>query len=117
MLSDKAGELGRLLGQSAEYQALKRANEALQEDAALVTALRRMDALRDEAQRLLMRGEQPTEAMEQELEQLLGTVQGNLLYQRMLSANENFDKVMVQVNQWIGEGMKRGATSSIITLG
>ena len=40
-----------------------------------------------------------------------------MLYQRMLSANENFEKLMVQVNQWIGEGIQRGATSSIITLG
>ncbi|MEK0431592.1 MAG: hypothetical protein RL139_1396 [Gemmatimonadota bacterium] len=117
MLSDKAGELGRLIGQSAEYQALKRANTAIQEDATLMEALRRMDALRDEAQRMIARGEQPTEAMEQELEQLLGGIQGNALYQRMLAANENFDKVMVQVNQWITEGIKRGATSSIITLG
>ena len=29
MLSDKATELGRLIGQSAEYQAVKRANESL----------------------------------------------------------------------------------------
>ena len=117
MLNDKAGELGRLIGQSAEYQALKRANEALKDETALVAALRRMDALRDEAQHMIQRGEQPTEAMEQELEQLLGTVQANTLYQRMLAANENFEKLMVQVNQWIGEGIQRGATSSIITLG
>jgi cell fate (sporulation/competence/biofilm development) regulator YlbF (YheA/YmcA/DUF963 family) len=117
MLNDKAGELGRLIGQSAEYQALKRANEALKDETALVAALRRMDALRDEAQQMLQRGEQPTEAMEQELELLLGTVQANASYQRMLAANENFEKLMGQVNQWIGEGIQRGATSSIITLG
>ena len=55
--------------------------------------------------------------MEQELDQLLTKVQGSMLYQRVLAANENFDKVMVQVNQWILEGIKKGATSSIITLG
>ena len=38
-------------------------------------------------------------------------------YQRVLVANENFDKVMVQVNQWILDGIKKGAASSIITLG
>ena len=45
MLSDKAQELGRLIGQSAEYQAVKRANEALNEDREVVTALQRMDTL------------------------------------------------------------------------
>jgi hypothetical protein len=35
----------------------------------------------------------------------------------MMVANENFDKVMTQVNQWMVDGIKKGATSSIITLG
>ena len=39
------------------------------------------------------------------------------LYQRVISANENFDKVMVQVNQWMLDGIKKGSVSSIITLG
>jgi cell fate (sporulation/competence/biofilm development) regulator YlbF (YheA/YmcA/DUF963 family) len=117
MLSEKATELGRLIGQSAEYQAVKRANEALNGEREVITALQRMDALRNEAQAMIEKGEQPTEAMEQELDQLLTKVQGNMLYQRVISSNENFDKVMVQVNQWILEGIKKGATSSIITLG
>ena len=44
-------------------------------------------------------------------------VQVNGTYQRVMVANENFDKVMVQVNQWILDGIKKGAASSIITLG
>lgn len=117
MLSEKATELGRLIGQSSEYQAVKRANEALNGEREVITALQRMDALRNEAQAMIEKGEHPTEAMEQELDQLLTKVQGNTLYQRVISSNENFDKVMVQVNQWILDGIKKGATSSIITLG
>lgn len=117
MLSDKAGELGRLIGQSVEYQAVKRANDALNGDREVLPALQRMDTLRHEAQDAIERGEHPTPAMEQELDQLLTKVQGNGLYQRVISTNENFDKVMVQVNQWILEGIKKGSTSSIITLG
>ena len=117
MLNDKAVELGRLIGQSAEYQALKRANEALNDDREVVTALQRMDALRTEAQTMIERGEQPTPQMEQELDVLLTKVQGSTIYQRVIAANENFDKVMRQVNDWILEGIKKGAVSSIITLG
>ena len=117
MLSDKATELGRLIGQSAEYQAVKRANEGVQGDRDVIAALQRMDTLRNEAQTMIERGEQPTAAMEEELDRLLTKVQANALYQRVIATNENFDKVMVQVNQWILEGIKRGATSSIITLG
>ncbi|MBX3175201.1 MAG: YlbF family regulator [Gemmatimonadaceae bacterium] len=117
MLQDKAVEVGRLIGQSAEYQAVKRANEALNGDREVVTALQRMEQLRAEAQELIGRGEQPSEQMEQELDTLLQKVQGNSLYQQFVAANENFDKVMVQVNQWMLEGIRKGATSSIITLG
>jgi cell fate (sporulation/competence/biofilm development) regulator YlbF (YheA/YmcA/DUF963 family) len=117
MLSEKATEVGRLIGQSAEYQAVKRANEALNGDKEVVTALQRMETLRHEASAMIERGEQPTPAMEQELDQLLTKVQASSLYQRFVAANENFDKVMVQVNQWMLDGIKKGATSSIITLG
>lgn len=117
MLSDKAVELGRLIGQSAEYQAVKRANEALNDEKEVVASLQRMETLRRDAQAMIEKGEQPTPEMEQELDGLLGTVQGNAHYQRFVAANENFDKVMHQVNQWMLDGIKKGATSSIITLG
>ena len=60
---------------------------------------------------------EPAEGPRLELDQLLTKVQGSTIYQRVIAANENFDKVMMQVNQWILEGIKKGATSSIITLG
>jgi cell fate (sporulation/competence/biofilm development) regulator YlbF (YheA/YmcA/DUF963 family) len=117
MLNDRAVELGRLIGQSDEYKAVRRANDALGGDAEAVALLQRMEALRVEASHMIERGEQPTAEMETELEQLLGKVQVNPLYQRMIVAQENFDKIMMQVNQWILEGIKKGAASGIITLG
>ena len=116
MLQDKAVELGRLIGQSPEYQALKRANDALQNDREAATLLRQMEQLRVDAQRMIERGEQPTEEMERQLDELLGKVQVSGSYQRAIAAQENFDKVMMKVNDMIMEGIKKGATSSIITL-
>ncbi len=117
MLNERAVELGRLIGQSDEYKAVRRANDALGADKEAVTLLQQMEKLRRQAAEMMDRGEQPTAEMEQELEQLLGQVQVNPLYQRMIVAQENFDKIMMQVNQWILEGIKKGATSGIITLG
>lgn len=117
MLNERAVELGRLIGQSAEYQAVKRANDALQSDKPAMELLQKMEKLRLEAQRLIEKGNNPTPEMEQELDTLLGVVQTNPTYQRVVVTNENFDKVMVQVNQWILDGIRKGATSSIITLG
>ena len=117
MIEDKAKELGRLIGQSSEYQAVKRASDALQVDKDTVALLQKMEQLRVDAQRMMQRGERPSEEMEQQLDSLLGQIQGRPTYQRLLVAQENFDKVMGRVNDWILEGIEKGATSSIITLG
>lgn len=116
MLEDKARDLGRVIGQSTEYQAVKRSSDALNADREAVVILQQMEKIRTDAQQLIQRGEQPTQEMEQQLDDLLSKVQTNPVYQRAISAQENFDKVMYQVNNWIMEGMKKGATSSIITL-
>ncbi len=116
MLEEKAKELGKMIGQSPEYQAVKRSSEALNGDREAVTVLQEMEKIRTDAQAMIQRGEQPTQEMEQQLDDLLSKVQTNAVYQRAISAQENFDKVMYQVNNWIMDGMKKGATSSIITL-
>ena len=117
LLQDKAADLGRLIGQSAEYQAVKRAGEALNADREAVALLQQMERLQTDAQRMIQRGEQPGEEMERQLDELLGKIQGNALYQRMAVSEENFNKLMQRVNEWIGEGIRKGAASSIITLG
>jgi cell fate (sporulation/competence/biofilm development) regulator YlbF (YheA/YmcA/DUF963 family) len=117
LLEEKARELGRLIGQSSEYQEVKRSSDSLNADREAVTILREMEKLRLDAQKMIQRGEHPSEEMEKQLDDLLTRVQENSIYQRAVSAQENFDKVMYQINNWILDGMKKGATSSIITLG
>jgi cell fate (sporulation/competence/biofilm development) regulator YlbF (YheA/YmcA/DUF963 family) len=116
MLEDKARELGRVIGQSPEYMAVRKSSEALNSDREAVTILQQMEKIRADAQLMIQRGEQPTEEMERQLDDLLSKVQGNPVYQRAISAQENFDKFMYQVNNWIMEGMKKGGASPIITL-
>ncbi|HEY5062572.1 MAG TPA: YlbF family regulator [Gemmatimonadaceae bacterium] len=116
MIEDKAKELGRLIGQSTEYKAVKRSSDALNDDKPTVGLLQKMEELRMNAQRMMQKGERPTEAMERELDTLLSDVQTRPTYQRLLVAQENFDKVMARVNDWILEGIEKGASSPIITL-
>ena len=116
MLEEKAKELGRLIGQSPEYQALKRSSEMLNEDRDAVALLQQMEKLRADAQDLIQRGENPTPQMEEQLDTMLEKIQAQPAYQRAVSSQENFDKIMLRVNQWIMEGMKKGAASPIITL-
>jgi hypothetical protein len=55
--------------------------------------------------------------MERQLDSLLSQIQVTPTYQRLVVAQENFDKVMSRVNEWILQGIEKGAASPIITLG
>ncbi len=114
MLESKAKDLGRTIGQSDEYKAVKRSSETLNADREATTVLRQMEKIRQDAQTMIDRGEEPTSEMEQQLDTLLQQVQVNSAYQAAISAQDNFDKLMLRVNQWIAEGIRTGATSSII---
>ncbi len=89
----------------------------MNEDRDAVALLKEMERLRGEAQQMIQRGENPTPEMEQQLDTMLEKIQIQPVYQRAVTAQENFDKVMMRVNQWIMDGMKKGAASPIITLG
>ncbi len=114
MLEDKAKDLGRTIGQSDEYKNVKRSSEALNGDREATAILRQMEKIRTDAQAMIDRGEEPTPEMEQQLDTLLHQVQVNSTYQRAISAQDNFDKLMLRVNQWIADGIRSGATSQII---
>ncbi len=116
MLEEKAKDLGRQIGQSAEYQALKRSNDVLTADSEASGVLRRLSQLRSEAQEFIERDEQPPAEMEQELDTLLRKVEINPSYQLAIVAQTNFDKLMMRVNEWISDGIRTGAVSKIITL-
>ncbi len=118
MIEDKAKDLGRLIGQSNEYQEVKRAERrAERRQGHGRDCCRRWSSSASTLSACSQRGERPTEAMEKELDVLLGQIQGRATYQRLLVAQENFDKTMARVNDWILDGLEKGAASSIITLG
>jgi cell fate (sporulation/competence/biofilm development) regulator YlbF (YheA/YmcA/DUF963 family) len=117
MLEDKARDLGRAIGQMPEYLAFKQANETVGADSTAVELLRKVEELRIQAQQAMARGEEPSEELEAQLEDVLAKIQVNHAYQQLIVAQENFDKLMYKVNGWISEGMRKGAASPIITLG
>ena len=114
MLEDKAKDLGRTIGQSDEYKAVKRSSEGLNADRDATTILRQMEQIRTDAQAMIDKGQEPTPEMEQQLDAFLQQVQTNASYQKAISAQENFDKLMLRVNSWIADGIRAGATSQII---
>ena len=117
MLEEKAEDLGRVLGQTDEYKALRRATEALREDQAVQKVLAEAERLAQDIERVAQQGKEPTKEQVEKYDQALQSVQGNSVYQQMVAAQANFEKLMTRINARIYEGIKKGAASPIITLG
>lgn len=117
MIEDKATELGRLIGQSNEYQALRRAEQALRDDPATVAKLDRIQGLAREIDAAVAQGKMPEEPTTQSYEEAIRDLETSPVGQAYVVARTNFDKLMARVNQQMSLGIERGATSSIITLG
>lgn len=111
---EKAREVGRLLAQTDEYKALKRANDRLSEDREAVTRMNRLGELQDDLSLSLHRGVEPSQELQDEYERLVGEIQGDSLYQGLVAAQSNFDRVMTRINEEIARGIEAGAQSRII---
>ena len=117
MIDQRAGELGRLLGQSEEYKALLRASERMKEDATCRQLLADVERLAQDIERAAQEGREPTKPQVELYNRALHSVQANPVYQQVVAAQANFEKLMAKVNARIYEGMKQGSASPIITLG
>ncbi len=116
MIETKAIELGRLLGQTDEYKALKRAGERLKEDSDTQRQLADVERLAMELDRTARSGGEPKREDVERYETMAATVQGSPVYQSVVAAQANFEKLMGRVNEKIYEGIQKGAASPIITL-
>lgn len=116
MIAERAADLGRLVGQSEEYRALKRANERLMQEQGLREALEQLRALQIQVAEGLDHGHEPSPEQQQQIDALVSDVQSHATYQGVVAAQANFDKLMMKVNDWILDGIKKGSESRIITL-
>ena len=116
MISEKAQELGRLIGQASEYQALRRAEQDLRGDVETQQKLERISTLAKQVDTLIAQGQMPDEATTLEYETAVRELETSSIGQRYVVARANFEKLMAKVNEQISAGMEKGAASSIITL-
>jgi release factor glutamine methyltransferase len=117
VIDEKAQELGRLLGQSEEYKALLRASQRLKEDVETQKLLEEVERLAEAIEGAAQQGKEPARESVERYDEILKTVQRSPVYQQMVAAQANFEKLMAKVNATIYEGMQKGAASPIITLG
>ncbi len=117
MMEDKALELGRLLGQTDQYKAMQRAREELESTAEVKAQMQRVQMLSEQIEPHAKEGKEPPTELADEYETLLSSIQGHPKYQQVVAAQSNFDKMMLQVNEKIVEGIRKGGESSIILPG
>jgi cell fate (sporulation/competence/biofilm development) regulator YlbF (YheA/YmcA/DUF963 family) len=116
MIEEKAQELGRLIGQSPEYQTLRRAEKTLQEDAETRGRLERIDQLARQIDEQVAQKKIPDEATVLAYESAVRDLEVSSQGQAYVIARANYEKLMTRVNQQMSAGIERGASSSIITL-
>ena len=113
-IQEKSREVGRLISQTDEYKALRRANERIQEDRESVSLLNRLASLEQELSTALRAGKEPGEEQQDEYERLVEELQQRSSYQSIAAAQANFDRLMMRVNEEIARGIEAGEQSRII---
>lgn len=117
MIEERALELGKMLGQTNEYKAMQRSREELENTPEVKAQMQRVEMLTEKLEPLTKDGQEPPKEMAEEYEGLLSSIQAHPKYQQVIAAQSNFDKMMLQVNEKIVEGIRLGAESSIIIPG
>ena len=109
-----AESLGQALGRTPEYRTLARAIESADADREVVALRNDVQALREEIEAAAGRGEEPPQPEMERLEEIVGRLQSSSVYQSVVAAQANFDRIMYRVDAAMREGMRKGAESRII---
>jgi cell fate (sporulation/competence/biofilm development) regulator YlbF (YheA/YmcA/DUF963 family) len=111
---DMAKDLGSALARTDEYQALKRASDAAEEDRDLVEVRNRLQAIEGQLEPMIRAGQEPDDEMKQAYTTAAEELQAMPAFQRVVAAQTNFEKVMYKVNETVAKGIEEGAQSRII---
>jgi cell fate (sporulation/competence/biofilm development) regulator YlbF (YheA/YmcA/DUF963 family) len=114
LIWEKARDVGRMIAQSDEYGAFKRASQRLSDDREAVSRLNRLQELEEGFQTALQQGTEPPMDQQQEYQRLADEVQVMPGYQALATAQGNFDRLMLRVNEEIAKGIEAGEQSRII---
>jgi cell fate (sporulation/competence/biofilm development) regulator YlbF (YheA/YmcA/DUF963 family) len=113
-VQEMAQALGQALGRTEEYQALRKAAQAVDDDRELTTLRNDLDRLEAELMAYLRAGKEPPEEDRTRYETLAQDLQSRPLYQRVVAAQANFDKVLQRTNETMARAMQEAGQSRII---
>lgn len=113
-IQEKAREIGRLLSQTDEYSALRKANGRLSDDRDAVTLLNRLSSLEGDITTAMRSGREPSKEQQEEYEAAVEQLQQKSIYQEVVAAQSNFERLMGRINEEIARGIESGEQSRII---
>lgn len=113
-IMEQARNLGNALARTDEYQALRRAAQAADDDREIAEQRSTLERLEGSITTALRAGQDPDEETAKAYEEAVSKLQANSTYQRLVAAQSNFDKVVQKVNETIAKGLDEGADSRII---
>jgi len=111
---DLARDLGNALARTDEYQALKRAMQAADEDREIVELRNQIQALEDRLEAAIRANREPEQELRESYQSAAEELQSKASFQRVVAAQANFEKVMYRVNETVAAGIEEGANSRII---
>ena len=109
---DMAKDLGNALARTDEYQNLKRASDAAEEDRDLVDLKNRIQSIEAELEASLQSGQEPSEELRSSYAKTAEELQAMPAFQRVIAAQTNFEKTMYKVNETVAKGIEEGAQES-----
>jgi tRNA(Ser,Leu) C12 N-acetylase TAN1 len=86
----------------------------MSDDRDLVASLNRLNEQQMGFARAMEEGNEPPVEEQEEFERLAGSVQVSPVYQGYASAQANFDRLMVRIQEEIAKGVEAGEQSRII---
>ena len=113
-IEELAESLGRALGGTQEYRTLTKAKECADDDREMTRLRNRLVEIEGSLQAALQRGQQPDPGDMENYEAALGELQSLSVYQSLVAAQSNFDRIMHRADAAIQEGMRAGSSSPII---
>lgn len=115
-LEEKAKSLGRAIGQTDSAKAMDRAQESLEANEETRELFEKVQRMEQNVVEKLQRGEDVDDDKRDELREAMQTLESRPDFQKYVSAQQNLDNLMKQVNEYIQEGIEEGKDSNIIEI-
>ncbi|MFB6356491.1 MAG: YlbF family regulator [bacterium] len=115
-IEEKAKQLGRAIGQTEAAKAMETARESLEDNEETSELFEKVQDMEQDLMEKAQRGEDVSDEEEQDLRDAMQKLESRPDFQKFVAAQQNFEKMMKKVNEYIQNGIEEGKDSNIIEI-